>query len=561
LAVERTDRTKILQRIADGEYLPSPSPVLLRLLKAAADEHTSASDLGAIIELDPGLTTRLIKMANSAFYSRGRTVSSVSQAILVIGFSRLRVMALTLSLRDSFPMGKVGRMNYEYFWKTSLYRAFIALGFARSIQTREKLPDEEVFTAALILEIGLLMLYHLCPEALKESFPDEEASLEENIVWEEEHLGINHREIGRVVLKRWHFPEHITETQQYFGSEALVAQRSFLCKIIEYSRSFTQIFFGNINDFGSIRETARLLGLDADRVNEIFCSSFSKVEEIAGYLNLRVDSNEDVLEVMEKANHALARMNGSLQVNLAKAIGLASEVEAPDCVRAPEAIEDKKETIRNVLDAVAHEIRNPLMAIGGFAQRLANNLDGKDDLYNYASIIVKESGRLQQVMNEITAFSSAYKPSRFRFNLVETLDEVIGELESLPDVKSTEVIRNYTRDPVFIAIDQEAIMGALKRLLHAIIQMSKKAGDARIWIEIPPLQATNQVSIAIYSKGWDLPGDVLSMLSGLDFSSKTLGLGFSLLQAWKILEAHNGHIEMKSEDDTNYFIISLPLDF
>jgi len=318
-------------------------------------------------------------------------------------------------------MGKVGRMNYEYFWKTSLYRAFIAQGFARSIEMREKVPEEEVFTAALILEIGLLMLYHLCPQEQKESFPDEEVSLKEIVVWEEEYLGINHREIGRVVLKRWHFPEHIAETQKYFGAEALLAQRSFLCKIIEFSRSATQIFFGKTSDFGSIRETARLLGLDTERVNEILCSSFSKVEEIAGHLHLRVDANEDVLEVMEKANHALARMNGSLQVSLTKAIGLASEVEECETVRTPEAIEDKKETIRNVLDAVAHEIRNPLMAIGGFAQRLAKNLEGKDDLSNYASIIVKESGRLQQVMNEIAAFSSAYKPSRFRFNLVESL--------------------------------------------------------------------------------------------------------------------------------------------
>lgn len=558
--MEKTNRTKILQRIAEGDYLPSPSPVLLRLLKAASDERTSASDLAGIIELDPGLTTRLIKMANSAFFSRGRTVSSVSQAILTIGFNRLRVMALTLSLRDSFPMGKVGRMNYEYFWKTSLYRAFIAQGFARSLQTREKLPEEEVFTAALILEIGLLMLYHLCPEALKESFPHEEASLEEIITWEEEHLGINHREIGRVILKRWHFPVHITETQQYFGSEALLAQRSLLCRIIEYSRSTTQVFFGKTGDFGFIRESARLLDLNLDRINEILCSSFSKVEEIACHLHLRVDFNEDVLEVMEKANHALARMNGSLQVNLAKAIGLASAVEEPDAARAPEAIEDKKETIRNVLDAVAHEIRNPLMAIGGFAQRLAKNLEEKDQLSTYVSIIVKESSRLQRVMNEIAAFSSVYNPSRSRFNLVETLDEVIGELGSLADGKSTLVTRNYGRDPVFIAIDQEAIKGALQRLLQTIIQMSKKGEDARIWVEIPPFHATNQVSIAICSKGWDLPGDAMSMLSGLDFSSRTLGLGFSLLQAQKILEAHHGHIEMKSDNDTSYFIISLPLD-
>lgn len=557
--VEKPGRTKILQRISESDYLPSPSPVLIRLLKVAADEHTSVSDLATIIEQDPSLTTRLIKMANATFYSRGKAISTVPQAILTIGFNRLRVMALSLSLRDSFPMGKVGRMNYEYFWKISLYRAFVAQGFSRSVLSRKNFPDEEVFTAALILEIGLLMLYHLCPQALKDSFPDEEASLQEIVAWEEQYLGINHREVGRIILTRWHFPEYLIETQKHFGPEALRPERSFLCKIMEFARSSTLVFFGKTNDFGIIRETAQLLGLDMERVDEVLCLSFSRVEEIAGHLQLRVNSSEDVLDVMEKANRALARMNGSLQANLAKAVGLASEIEGPGAVEPAEAIDDRKETIRNVLDAVAHEIRNPLMAIGGFAQRLARDLKEKDDLSRYAGIIVKESVRLQQIMNEIAAFSSSYNPSLGRFNLVETLDEVIDELDAPADGSSTEVIRNYAHDPILIAMDHDAIKGALQRLLQAMIQMSGKQTDAGIWVEISPVHSSNQVSIALCSKGWDMPGDVRRMISGLDFSSKTLGLGFSLLQAWRIMEAHDGHVELKSGDGTNYFIITLPL--
>jgi signal transduction histidine kinase len=162
-------------------------------------------------------------------------------------------------------------------------------------------------------------------------------------------------------------------------------------------------------------------------------------------------------------------------------------------------------------------------------------------------------------MNEIAAFSSSYNPSLGRFNLVETLDEVIDELDAPADGSSTEVIRNYAHDPILIAMDHDAIKGALQRLLQAMIQMSGKQTDAGIWVEISPVHSSNQVSIALCSKGWDMPGDVRRMISGLDFSSKTLGLGFSLLQAWRIMEAHDGHVELKSGDGTNYFIITLPL--
>ena len=125
-------KSRILHQITSNDFLPSLSPLTIQLIEAASDERTSVLDLNRIIEQDPGLTTRLLKMVNSAYFGRRTKISSISHAIIMAGFKRVRLMALNISLRDTFPLGRVGGMDYDLFWKTSLYRALIAQGFSQA---------------------------------------------------------------------------------------------------------------------------------------------------------------------------------------------------------------------------------------------------------------------------------------------------------------------------------------------------------------------------------------------------------------------------------------------
>lgn len=304
----KPEAERILREAAGGNCFPSPSPVLIRLVNLASDERSSHAELASIIEQDPGLTARVIRMANSvAFSVRERNVvSTVSQAILRIGFDRLRILALSLSLRDSFPMGRVGRIDYEFFWKSSLFRAHAAQGLFEPLSAKGDISGEEVFTAGLVLEIGLLVLFHLCPQALQSSFPGEKASLEEIVSWEEDNLGINHRRIGEILLKRWQFPEPMIELQRRFGPEAVQDRDASMGVVVELARTATETFFGK-NDSGDVGKLMRLSGLTEDRISEILLSSFAKVEKTAGYLCINLESDKELLDATERANHALER--------------------------------------------------------------------------------------------------------------------------------------------------------------------------------------------------------------------------------------------------------------
>jgi len=302
--MEQSERKSILQELARGDYFPSPSPVLLRLLNVAADERSSHSEVASIIGQDSGLAARVIRMANSAAFMRKNAVSSISQAILVIGVNRLRLLALTLSLRDSFPLGKVGRVNYEFFWKSSLFRAHAAQGLVKLMPTSFNLSGEDAFTAGLILEIGLLVLSHLRSHVLQASFPEGKTALEEVVKWEEDHFGLNHRWIGEIILRKWHFPEQVIEVQRRFGPETFQEKNSPMCKIVELARISTEIFFGE-GDGSIIEKAASVLGLLTAQVSATLLDSFSKVEETASYLSINVQSDKDILDAMEKANRAL----------------------------------------------------------------------------------------------------------------------------------------------------------------------------------------------------------------------------------------------------------------
>ncbi|HEN21387.1 MAG TPA: HDOD domain-containing protein, partial [Desulfobacteraceae bacterium] len=156
--MENRKKSLLLKKILESGALPSLSPLAVQLVELASDDSASAQDLAEIIEKDPALTTRLLKLVGSAFYGIPEKVKSISQAVVLLGFKRLRIMALSLSLRDTFAMGTKDGMDYDHFWKSSLYRAMIARSFAGAVNAPGMNP-EEAFVAGLIQEIGMLMLY------------------------------------------------------------------------------------------------------------------------------------------------------------------------------------------------------------------------------------------------------------------------------------------------------------------------------------------------------------------------------------------------------------------
>src|SRR5271157_288522 len=234
--MNRTNNS-ILKKIGEGYCLPVLSPIALRLRELASSETSSVDDLASLIAKDPSLAARLLRLANSAFFGIAGQITTIESAVMRMGFMRLRDMALSISLRDTFPMGKVGPMDYEAFWRSSLYRAIIARSLARTTKTCN--PDE-AFVAGLTLEIGLLIFFDLFIKGKMDSMPGT-YPFETLLAWEQKHFGVTHREIGHQALRYWNFPEVILECQESCLNEKRQNRVPPLALLCDATRRFSYL--------------------------------------------------------------------------------------------------------------------------------------------------------------------------------------------------------------------------------------------------------------------------------------------------------------------------------
>ena len=386
-------QTDLLQRLESGYSLPVLSVVAIRLVEFASDEECSVNDLVSLIEKDPSLAIRLLKVANSAFFRTAEPATTLRQAVIRIGFQQLRIMALSLSLRDTFPMGKIGGFDYERFWRASLYRALMAKSLAEQIGTCN---PEEAFVAGLTLGVGFLIFFNMFIKDSGEEIGSELDNLERLLAWEQEKFGVNHREIGAAALRYWKFPDSIIECQAGYLHHPGCSPLSTIC---ELARIMSMSLLGRSKDFHDLfRDGKEWLGLGENAINAAILAVFQEVDAIAENLKIEMNKEKDLLELMEKANRALSGI--SAKISMIQMQGGGSEPPSFETIREGQEGQD---VVANTLQAVAHEIRNPLVAVAGFARKLSTTLDPESKGGKYAQIILQEAQRLEDALNQMNA--------------------------------------------------------------------------------------------------------------------------------------------------------------
>jgi hypothetical protein len=303
-------------------------------------------------------------------------------------------MALSVSLRDTFPLGKVGPLDYEKFWKVSLYRAIISRSLAQYCKSTN--PDE-AFVAGLLTEIGLLILFDLFIRGNNENLSLELEPLESMLDWERKQFGVDHRQIGECALRFWKFPKSIIECQKLLTREELEGDDCReLCKICELARICSQVLFQEGINFNTIFvQGQKILALDQPTMNSIILATFDDVNRLAHEMNLELDKGKDLIALMEKANKALGQISERMTA-------MPLNQHSTRVLPTLETIKSGSAEACATLQAIAHEIRNPLMAVGGFARRLASTLDPHTEEGRYIKIILGEASRLEKLLNQMT---------------------------------------------------------------------------------------------------------------------------------------------------------------
>jgi diguanylate cyclase (GGDEF)-like protein len=193
---------QLLNRVKECPNLPSLPAIAMQVLELATRSDIDITEIASIISKDPAMSGKILKTVNSSFYGRSQHVSTISHALVILGWQSVKTLVLGFSLVSNLTRSKSKGFKHLTYWKRSVFAATAA----RQISAKANLvQQEEAFLAALLMDIGMLVL----DLVVGEPYGDVHAktnSHEELAAVEAADLGGTHAEVGGVIAEQWKLP-------------------------------------------------------------------------------------------------------------------------------------------------------------------------------------------------------------------------------------------------------------------------------------------------------------------------------------------------------------------
>ena len=199
-------RSVIYSKIDELPTLPTVVPRVLSLLE---DPSADAGKLTEVVSHDPAMTSKILKVANSAYYGFPQKITSLERAVALLGFNMVKSLALSVGVIKSLPSPKLaGLFEVRGLWVHSLA---VATAMRQLAEQTGKFDDiESLFIIGLLHDLGKVLLGEFFPDefarALEQAAVDPAVSLDEA---ERKTIGLDHGQVGGMLLSRWKFPAAI----------------------------------------------------------------------------------------------------------------------------------------------------------------------------------------------------------------------------------------------------------------------------------------------------------------------------------------------------------------
>lgn len=277
------DAAALLERVDDLPPLPA---VAAKVMNMAEDDRTSAMDLAQVLATDQALTAKLIRISNSAYYGFARRISTVREAVVMLGFKQVRQVSVGASMMNAFNRRGINDgFDVDLFWGHSVGVAVAAEALAK--KTLGAKP-EDAFTAGILHDIGRLVLRQEMPEefahavaiARSGELPLHEAELETT--------GYAHDELGQALGERWKFPGHLIDAVRCHHDETLTATNDGLAGVVAQANRLLLhygLFCGydlDIGDVPALPPDLAQVEAACGGVDRVLTKAFSFIESASG---------------------------------------------------------------------------------------------------------------------------------------------------------------------------------------------------------------------------------------------------------------------------------------
>lgn len=254
------------------QNLPVIPDVAIKIIGIAEEDlEMSFRELEETIKIDPALTSKILKVANSAIYARQKEITNLQTAISLLGFKNIKSLILLISAASVFKKQESNSF-YRDFWQNAIMTAFYARDLA--FFSANKDLAEDVFLAGLLHKIGQVALYRgetVRYKSLLDNLGDKEL-----IKAEKEYFETDHKSLGSLVLQKWNFPDIFADTAKEYGSENIVSQHKKEVQLVSLAHDLAEIHLGSMDtSFLENNPRARRLGFNNRKMDE-FLDKFNK---------------------------------------------------------------------------------------------------------------------------------------------------------------------------------------------------------------------------------------------------------------------------------------------
>lgn len=202
------------------ESLPTLPVIATQIIACVNHPNTSVQDVAEVIVKDPAMSTKILKLVNSAFYGFPKRIGTVSHAISILGFETVRGLVLGLSILDLF---KVNEFELVNFWRHSIrtasLNAFVAKKWAYP-------RYDEAFTIGLIHDVGKLLFMLKRPDEYHQILAADAEALP-LIQREKAAFGVDHAEAGAAMVQSWNFPDFYVQAIRMHHQRPAVPSGTF----------------------------------------------------------------------------------------------------------------------------------------------------------------------------------------------------------------------------------------------------------------------------------------------------------------------------------------------
>jgi putative nucleotidyltransferase with HDIG domain len=214
-------QVNLKEAIRNLDSLPTMPVVAQKILCLPLDTHDGEMKLLQLIRHDPLISVRIIGLANSPLFGASRKVTSIQDAAMILGINRVKSVSVGIAVMSALTRRPTGHLNMQHLWLHSLGMALAMCALANAMPAHLRPPEEEIFLAGLLHDIGFMVLNYIDPARsdLLQSRLEAEPGRPINDI-EAEIIEISHCELGAELARHWDMPDNIVAVLRYHHTPA-----------------------------------------------------------------------------------------------------------------------------------------------------------------------------------------------------------------------------------------------------------------------------------------------------------------------------------------------------